>query len=286
MISAKIILDSISEDGARITTMELVMPRIILAEFNTHRAFSRNSASSRAVSVEKKIREVRENPFIPLKWTRNKKGMQGENNFTKEQEEDFKDVWKEASKSAVAYADHLNYKSLHKQVVNRLLEPFLWHTVLVTATEWDNFFEQRCSPLAEPHMEMLAWKMKEVMEWEPPIKLTFGEWHLPFVYGKPLGEDTTLKTRILVSAARCARVSYQKHGVETKWEEDLEIGRKLLAASPPHWSPFEHQAQAFKPNDCEFKWMEKTLKYKDSTNTGNFQGWIQARHHKILIDKD
>lgn len=272
MISAKIILDSISQAGARITTMELVMPRIILAEFNTHRAFSRNSASSRAVSVEKKIREVEENPFVPIVWGLNEKGMQANTLADHEKAEEGKYQWLWARDKAVGAAQALHTRGFHKQLVNRLLEPFLWHTVLVTATEWENFFDQRCSPLAEPHMEMLANSMGTALILSVPQKVENGSWHLPFIEiskitlgGIPL--YSSLKETLLVSAARCARVSYQRHGMETKWEDDLKIGNSLLSANPPHWSPFEHQAMAYtyENNKC-----------------ANFQGWHQARHHQIL----
>lgn len=273
MISAKIILDSINPNGDRLTTMEVVMPRIILAEFNTHRKFSRNSASSRAVSVKKKIEEVRNNPFIPVKWTQNEKGMQGQPVVDEEILEIGKNTWLDARNYAAIFAAYLDIRGFHKQICNRLLEPFLWHTVLVSSTEWNNFFIQRCSPLAEPHMEMVANAMKKALEDSTPVKLLYREWHLPFVYGKPLGEDTTLKTRIKVSAARCARVSYQKHGSDSSWEDDLKIGNYLMTADPPHWSPFEHTARAeaqYWPNGEENKIL------------GNFDGWEQARHTALI----
>lgn len=269
MINAKIVLDSITTGGARLTTMELVMPRIILAEFNTHRMFSRNSASSRAVSVAKKIEEVRDNPFIPITWGKNQKGMQSTEVLNELDSYTASEYWKYSMQEAIKQAYNLNELGVHKQFINRLLEPFLWHTVLVTATEWDNFFEQRCSPLAEPHMEMLANKMKSCLSCSIPSPIMIGYWHFPFIsnpgnYNKYSGESVEA---ILVSAARCARVSYQKHGSETKWEDDLEIGRRLLDADPPHWSPFEHQAKA---------------RISSNVFYANFRGWSQARHEGIL----
>lgn len=259
MISAKIILDSISPYGDRLTTMEVVMPRIILAEFNTHRKFSRNSASSRAVSVKKKIEEARNNPFIPIVWTQNEQGMQGkpytDYEFIKSGEETWLNACYEACNSA-AVLDKIGF---HKQICNRLLEPFLWHTVLVSSTEWDNFFIQRCSPLAEPHMEMVANAMKKALEESTPFQADYENWHLPFM---PEGYEYT-KENIKISAARCARVSYQKHGSDSSWEDDLKIGQSLLNANPPHWSPFEHTA--------------KVLRFASHIK-GNFTGWEQARH--------
>lgn len=270
MISAKIILDSIcQETNCRITTMELCMPRIILAEFNTHRAFSRNSASSRAVSVAKKIEEVDKNPFVPLVWGKNQKGMQSKEEI--EESSHAQKMWIQASRDAIFHTTCLTSLNLHKQFINRLLEPFLWHTVLVTSTGWENFFVQRCSSLAEPHMEMLANRMKECLENSIAQKVAVGSWHLPFVEVSKITLNSItlypeLKEVLLVGAARCARVSYQKHGQETRWEDDLTIGHKLLEADPPHWSPFEHMAMA----------SSEPFAY------ANFRGWQQARHHPIL----
>lgn len=259
MISAKIILDSISPYGDRLTTMEVVMPRIILAEFNTHRKFSRNSASSRAVSVKKKIEEVRDNPFIPITWGKNQKGMQSTESLNELDANCAREYWNFSRQEAIKQAYHLEELGVHKQFINRLLEPFLWHTVLVSSTEWDNFFLQRCSPLAEPHMEMVANAMKKALEESTPFQADYGNWHLPFMSE---GYEYT-KENIKVSAARCARVSYQKHGSDSSWEDDLRIGQSLLNANPPHWSPFEHTAKVSR--------FAKHIK-------GNFTGWEQARH--------
>ncbi len=269
MISAKIILDSISEVGARLTTMEVVMPRIILAEFNTHRMFSRNSASSRAVSVKKKIEEARNNPFIPVVWTQNERGMQGKPVVEVPLIQGGEETWLQACESACIMATALDNYGFHKQICNRLLEPFLWHTVLVTATEWENFFEQRCSSLAEPHMEILANAMRDAINKSFPNKLCLGDWHLPYAPVKTDVQVYSKKSLILISAARCARVSYQRHGEETNSFQDIQIGEKLLAASPPHWSPFEHQAQSTGAPNVYY---------------ANFKGWLQARHSFIIKD--
>lgn len=148
MISAKIVADSKNEFGQRITTMVVTMPRIILAEFNTHRMFSRNSASSRAIPFEKMVKSVEENPFIPIAWQRDHKGMQGNEYF--ENQEEIKDLigaWLQARNNAINSARELHFEgtqgSLTKQLCNRLLEPFMYHTVIVTSTEFENFFALR-----------------------------------------------------------------------------------------------------------------------------------------------
>lgn len=146
MIQAKVIADSKNEFGNRITTMIVTFPRIILAEFNTHRMFSRNSASSRAIPFEKMMKMVNENFFIPLAWQIDHKGMQGTEYLTAPIDVAMAhDNWLEASKNAIRLAKNLNNNChVTKQLCNRLLEPFMYHTVIVTATEWENFFALRC----------------------------------------------------------------------------------------------------------------------------------------------
>jgi hypothetical protein len=148
-IQAKILADSISERGDRITTYLLTFPRIILAEFNTHRSFSRNSASSRAIPFKKMVESVEKNPFIPIAWQKDHKGMQGSEYLSDVpagvSDKEFSiDMWLEARDAAVSNAKILNNTGVTKQLCNRLLEPFMWHTVICTATEWDNFFNLRC----------------------------------------------------------------------------------------------------------------------------------------------
>ena len=149
MINAKILADSISERGDRITTYLLTFPRIILAEFNTHRAFSRNSASSRAIPFKKMVESVQTNPFIPIAWQKDHKGMQGTEYITsKDDIENCISVWLKARDNAIKQSICLNgaegFEAVTKQLCNRLLEPFMWHTVICTATDYDNFFNLRC----------------------------------------------------------------------------------------------------------------------------------------------
>lgn len=144
MINAKIIKDSINKQGDRITTMKLTFPRFILAELNTHRMFSKNSASSRAIPFEKMVKSVQENPFIPIAWQKDHKGMQGIEYVNIAVANDMRDQWLNARDVAINKAKILSQYGLTKQLCNRLLEPFMWHTVLITATEWENFFALRC----------------------------------------------------------------------------------------------------------------------------------------------
>lgn len=150
MYKAEILADSLSPQGNRLTTMKITFPRIILAEFNTHRMFSRNSASSRAIPFKKMVQMVQENPFIPIAWQKDHKGMQGSEYFTDTEMPNiiepnwFTNRWLEARNKAVEQALILNNAGVTKQLCNRLLEPFMWHTVIVSATEWENFFNLRC----------------------------------------------------------------------------------------------------------------------------------------------
>src|SRR5215469_16907494 len=179
--SARVLLDSRSPAGVRLVTLEVTFPRFVLSEFNTHRVLSRNSASSRAIPTSKLIERVESDPVLPLAWGRNQKGMSASDVLTDEEEEDAKRIWLSARDAAVEHARKLMELKVHKQELNRVLEPFLWHTVIVTATEWDNFFTLRCAPNAQPEIRAAALKMREAMEGSKPSPVPYGEWHLPLV---------------------------------------------------------------------------------------------------------
>lgn len=170
MINAKVIADSINEQGNRITSMVVTMPRFILAEFNTHRMFSRNSASSRAIPFKKMVKSVQDNPFVPIAWQKDHKGMQGTEYFTDTENDipHLNKMWLESKNSAISIAKSMyncfenedgSLEGATKQILNRLLEPFMYHTVLVTATEWENFFALRL-PIYEIDLDNLD-KLKE-----------------------------------------------------------------------------------------------------------------------------
>lgn len=149
MIQAKIVADSKNEFGNRITTMVVTFPRFILAELNTHRMFSRNSASSRAIPAKKMIESIRNNPFIPIAWQKDHNGMQGTEYLNPEQAKMATTAWLRAKDSALEEAGNVYQAGgdgafVTKQLCNRLLEGFMWHTVIITATEWENFFALRC----------------------------------------------------------------------------------------------------------------------------------------------
>ncbi len=255
--AARVLLDSISEAGIRLTTLEVTFPRFVLAEFNTHRQFSRNSASSRAVPTSKILQRVESDPVVPLEWGRNQKGMSASELLAAEEEELARHAWLEARDCAVAQARKLHELGVHKQIVNRLLEPFLWHTVIVTATEWENFFELRCSPNAQPEIREAALRMREAMRGSAPSIVRSGEWHTPLIQPDELSLDIELRKR--VSVARCARVSYLTHEGQREIEKDLELFERLKRDR--HLSPFEHVATPA----------------VDNMFHANFRGWIQMR---------
>lgn len=233
--SARVVADSIDAVGNRITSMELVFPRFILAEFNTHRMFSRNSASSRAIPPAKLIAMVREHPVIPA-FGKNRPGMSADESISPERARIAARLWLDAAKNAAGAAEALARLGVHKQAVNRLLEPFLWHTVLVTSTTYENFFALRCAPDAQPEMQTLANAMRDAFDLSVPVPMQDGEWHIPYGDG---GQEEDDRIRAI---ARCARLSTVRHQETRPIEEDRTFVERL--AQSGHWSPFEHIAQA------------------------------------------
>lgn len=254
---ARVLLDSISEAGIRLTTLEVTFPRFVLAEFNTHRQFSRNSASSRAIPTAKIIERVANDPVTPLEWGRNQKGMSASEQLSDEDKEEAERAWLDARDCAVEQAQKLHHLNVHKQIVNRLLEPFLWHTVIVTATEWENFFELRCSPNAQPEIREAAVRVRDAMKASTPALVHQGEWHMPLI--QPDERDLDIETLKRVSVARCARVSYLTHEGAREIEKDLELCERLKRDR--HLSPFEHVATPA----------------ADAAFHANFRGWLQLR---------
>jgi thymidylate synthase ThyX len=286
-ISAEIIADSINEKGDRITSFIVTCPRIVLAEFNTHRMLSRNSASSRAIPFETMVKKVQEEPFIPIKWQKDHKGMQGTEYEVNPIEIEIKnEVWIQASRDAVRNAKELNRLDTTKQLCNRLLEPFLYHTIIVTATDWENFFALRAHDAAEIHIADLAYKMLKLYNENTPKKLNPGEWHIPFgdkmdfTGLTSIGNETTIMNpmlRVKIATARCARVSYLNYEGKDDYSADLKLHDRL--ASMGHWSPFEHCAKAMTPQEMHdnIRGNRNEIYNKVSGWSGNFKGFIQYR---------
>lgn len=261
--SARVLLDSRSSAGARLTTLEVRYPRFIHSELMTHRVFSRNAASSRAIPIKKMISAVREDPALPVYWGRNQTGMSAREEIAPEVAELAREEWAAALDDALRHAERLAAKDidLHKQLVNRLLEPFAWITVIITATEWANFFTQRCHPDAQPEIKHIAEMMLAAYRASAPGPVAAGRWHLPLIQD----DERDLPDELLckLSVARCARVSYLTHDGNRDHARDLELYERLLGGGANgHWSPFEHVA---------------TPAADPAERSANFAGWEQYR---------
>jgi thymidylate synthase ThyX len=277
------------------------MPRIILAEFNTHCMLSRNSASSRAIPVEKMIRAVLENPYIPTHWGKNQKGMQAEVEVDEPTAKKSEAVWLHARDRAVEAAYKLLDCGIHKQITNRLLEPFMYHTAITSGTEWSNFFHLRNNPMAHPDIQVIAEMMQEEHARAEPDEVGYGKWHCPLILAadvleacsrvEPTLPDTLLgSNRTLelnervgellkkVSVARCARVSYLTHDGKRDLQVDLGMHDSLLGNG--HMSPFEHIARPMQLNDFAPIRADVTLGDRakmDERWSGKLRGWVPYR---------
>lgn len=292
-ISANVILDSVSPQGIRITTVHMRYPRMIHAELMTHRVFSRNARSSRAVPVKAMIEEIKNDPVIPLYWGKNQAGMQAgeENNalvVVDGVEYTNVEAWLKARDEAVKYATAFMHSEYHKQVVNRLLEPFMHIDTLVTSTHWANFFFLRDHGDAEPHFKDLAVVTKQAMDASTPSLIPYGGWHLPYIteddydaicFDMGVGSEAInprefYNVACQISAARCARISYKPFDGDASYKREFERFDSLVN-SPVHASPTEHQAT---PDHC---WIEpeeaEPADWEDFGSHGNFWGWKQFR---------
>lgn len=289
-MQAEVILASKADTLAPVVSIRVRCPRIIWAEVMTHRVFSRNARSSRAVPIETMLAEIKTIPFVPWHWGKNQKGMQADVECNarvgawRGYDVDFEgssrqEAWLSARDKAVESAMGFAEAGYHKQVVNRLVEPFMWIDALITANQWDNFFELRDHPMAEPHFQDLAALMRKAIAESPVQVLTGGQWHLPYIDRKrdvPLafnhltqtnraipaeGEvDAVLK---MVSAARCARISYAPFDGRGDFKSEIARFEGLVAAPPIHASPVEHQCT---PDFQGWPHLH-----------GNLPGWVQFR---------
>lgn len=284
-ISAKIIKDSVGPNGARITTFVLRYPRFIHAEFLTHRMFSRNASSSRAIPFKRQIRMIKEDLAMPVAWGLNQKGMQAYTTASGIKATLGKLIWKAASRAAIFFASTLNMLGFHKQIVNRIIEPFSHITVVVTSTDYNNFFKLRYHHAAQPEIYELAKQMFKEYFLSIPKELKKGEFHLPFIEYKEIqnyildclhaqdimeteevdyekAKQLAYISALQVSVARCARVSYNNHdGTASDIRKDFALYDRLITSQPAHSSPAEHQAIAL----------------DDNRQCGNFKGWLQNR---------
>lgn len=279
MYSAKILLDSVNPAGHRLTTWELVYPRFVHAELMTHRVFSRNSASSRAIPSEKLIQRIIDDPAMPVWWGKNQPGMQAQEELDTDNKFYAEKIWLEARDQMIDFCKSMQELGLHKQIANRILEPWMYITVILSATTFDNWFKLRCHKDAQPEIKHLADMMQlEYKNSCPVTRREYGEWHLPLINGddwnlvKSSAKIQDLMSKFdekhhahfietelkKISVGRCARVSYLTHEGKRDIQADIDLHDRLVTSG--HWSPFEHVAQAY-PN-C---------------NDSNFIGWKQYR---------
>lgn len=261
MIFAKIICDSITEQGNRLTTFVAVLPKFINAELCTHRALSRNMGSSRARPLSKTITSVRENVVQPVSWGLNQAGMSASKELDPQTSQECFDEWKKASQDAITHAENLAGKNVHKQIANRVLEPYIYTEAIISATEWGNFFNLRCHPDAQPEFQELAYCMLQAYVDSIPVVKRYGEWHIPFG-DKYLEHGISEKERVKIGVARCARVSYLNFEGDIDHQKDYQLHDDLLKSG--HMSPFEHVAMAANG-------------YGYDQFYGNFCGWEQYR---------
>lgn len=255
----KIIADSIAPSGKRLTTLTATYPRFIHSEVLTHRDRARNAASSRAIPWPKMMAAINETPVVPIRFGNEQKGMQTGGEI--DRPDDAAKIWLEARDGAVRAAQQLADLGVHKSICNRLTEPWMWITVVMSATEWKNFFRLRCHPDAEIHFQKIAGMMREAIGASEPAEKLVGEWHLPFTTADDFLNPIEDVCR--ASVARCARVSYLTHEGKRDFAKDQELFDRLVQGSGfGHWSAHEHVAQA--SDDRDFR-------------SGPFIGWKQFR---------
>ena len=285
MITSKIIADSIYRE-ARITTFELEYPRFIHSEFMTHRMFSRNCASSRAIPIATVLKHIKDAPAAPIHWGRNESGMQANTELTGLDLLAAKSLWDRAMTQSLMYAAELGNLGAHKQIVNRITEPYQHMKTVVTATEWDNWFELRNHNDAQPEIHELAFLMAIDMRNSNPVELELGEWHVPYVIRRAVperifyidlnGTELTLEQALRISASCCAQVSYRK--TDDSIEKATHVYNRLVSMNPKHSSPFEHQATPIDIEDAEVWLPGVTHLDKEGVQwSANFSNWIQYR---------
>ena len=306
----KLLKDSITAENKRLRTFQLRYPRFIHAELMTHRMFSRNASSSRAIPVQRMIQDILDDPATPIHWGANQPGMQARSELTAEDAHRGYLAWISARDDAVKHAEYLNTIGAHKQIVNRILEPFMHINVVLSSTDLANFYALRNHEDAQPEIRHLAQMMFMAQEVSVPKLLHPGDWHLPYITDDDITDivDRCLKDRITrdmpdwdkevlpilikVSVARCARVSYKLHdGSNSSIEKDIELHDRLLDSVPLHASPAEHQAT---PDTKRYQYLpfehvvqenptitavgfDREQIWEYPNEHGNLKGWRQYR---------
>lgn len=306
-ITATVIQDSIcSRTSTRITTFELEYPRFIHSEFMTHRLLSRNAASSRAIPVSKLIKLIRNRCAMPIEWGKNVKGMQASDKLELINAIEADTLWHQIANYSCNVAKRFEELKLHKQIANRVLEPYQMIKVVCTATTYDNFFHLRKHSDAQPEIRELANVMWDALNQSSPLVIVPGEWHVPYVnrenneHGlsyfiweqqenlekQDIKTYLELSDAIKISASCCAQVSYRLLNTDVAKANDIFM--RLVESKPVHASPLEHQATPMSnlTNSCnECGSWEKGVTHSDRNGamwSGNFKYWIQ--HRQLIKD--
>lgn len=296
-ITARVIADSTTPEGHRLTTIEATYPRFVHSELMTHRVFSRNSASSRAIPLARQLQRVGESPVYPIVWPSEKPGMQGGEEI--EDRAAASEAWTDALMAALSCATALGELEVHKSIPNRLVEPFAWHTTVITSTAWGNFAGLRTDDAAEPHIRAAADAMMAVYAASSPRTLYHNEWHLPYITTEdiraveeyfyessvPVTKETVTRGLIRVSTSRVAAVSYVRQGEPREIEKDFALYEKLTSSWPMHASPLEHVATPDASNVHTVRVYDALDPVADRQATmdltlpryGNLIGWHQHR---------
>lgn len=308
MYEARIERDSITQYGERVTTFVVTLPRIVLAELNTHKMISKSSASSRAIPVQKQIDRLNADPFHPVYWGKNQKGMQAERELSQHEINTATMIWDKAMRGNIDAAKELMDLGVHKQITNRVFECWMWHTVILTATDWSNFFHLRDHKAAQPEIAKAAGMMSELFRSNRPKLLGVDDWHMPFMdldgedadLPRHIDTDTKIETAVTVSVGRSARVSVLNHDGKRAIEDDIRLSATLYGAG--HMAPYEHVCRPMHDDEREIfsrhEWVPNP-KHKTFTQPkrgsgirysprwlsterktrylGNFNGWVQAR---------
>lgn len=277
---AKVIAHSQGYDQLPVVTFEISFPRVILAEFNTHRVISKNTSSSRAIPVKRIIERIRNKPYFPFFWGKNKSGMSADEECILPVTNPFSGVpmsreeaWQSIIDTNIAWAEAFSDAGYHKQIVNRLIENFGYVTMVATSVHWANFFTLRDHKAAQPEIQSLAKKMKEALANSKPKFLKEGEWHLPYVTDDEKA-FYKLEEQILLSTARCASTSYLTvDGFALDINKAGDIWEKLFAEIPIHASPAEHQCT---PDHYVTTYGEEGWSHPELH--GNLTGYKQNRH--------
>lgn len=314
--SAKVIADSITADGQRLTTVEAVCWRPVLAEQNTHRVFSRNSASSRAIPIAKNLERFYNDFAYPAQWGSEQGGMQTGPPLEGDDLKDALALWEGLASivharisryvQAHPLVDDFDNKiegafRLHKSLLNRWLEVGLWQTQIITGTAWDGYFWQRCHAAADANIRLMAEAIQDAVAKSEPALLAPGEWHMPY-FGVAGGfeDDWPMVLRHVdaeggspfalakrISAGRCARVSAMNQDKQRDIADDLRLYDRLADRSedptdPPHASPLEHIATPW-PENVQYVTMPNGKTMGPLPRLGNFVGFWQMRHEELAF---